>query len=130
MQLYESILYVFVAFIFSAFYEMLTWMEVHEYPFVCTTNLLDSLDEASLRRFTFKIRFDFFNQKQVNCAIEHFWGTKNTQVDIKGLTAGDFATVKKKTDILGIENLNEILKMLEEEVKIKKSEELKQAIGF
>lgn len=110
--------------------EMLTWMEVHEYPFVCTTNLLDSLDEASLRRFTFKIRFDFLNQKQVNCAIEHFWGIKNTQVDIKGLTAGDFATVKKKTDILGIENLNEILKMLEEEVKIKKSEELKQAIGF
>ena len=110
--------------------EMLTWMEVHEYPFICTTNLLDSLDEASLRRFTFKIRFDFLNQKQVNCAIEHFWGIKNTQVDIKGLTAGDFATVKKKTDILGIENLNEILKMLEEEVKIKKSEELKQAIGF
>ena len=66
----------------------------------------------------------------MNCAIEHFWGIKNTQVDIKGLTAGDFATVKKKTDILGIENLNEILKMLEEEVKIKKSEELKQAIGF
>lgn len=39
--------------------EMLTWMEFHEYPFVCTTNLLDTLDEASLRRFTFKIKFDF-----------------------------------------------------------------------
>ena len=39
--------------------EMLTWMESHEYPFVCTTNLLETLDEASLRRFTFKIKFDF-----------------------------------------------------------------------
>ena len=39
--------------------EMLTWMESHEYPFVCTTNLFDSLDEASLRRFTFKVRYVF-----------------------------------------------------------------------
>lgn len=110
--------------------EMLTWMECHEYPFVCTTNLLDSLDEASLRRFTFKVKFDFLNQKQMNSAIEHFFGIKNTQVDIKGLTAGDFATVKKKTDILGTNELSEIVKMLEEEVKIKKSEDLKKTIGF
>ncbi|UKI42714.1 MAG: ATP-binding protein [Candidatus Melainabacteria bacterium] len=33
--------------------EMLTQMEAAEYPFICTTNLLDTLDEASLRRFTF-----------------------------------------------------------------------------
>ena len=54
--------------------EMLTRMESHEYPFVCTTNLLDSLDEASLRRFTFKIKFDFMTTEQVNSAIEHFFG--------------------------------------------------------
>lgn len=110
--------------------EMLTWMESHEYPFVCTTNLLDTLDEASLRRFTFKIKFDFLTTSQVNCAIEHFFGIKNTKVDIKGLTAGDFATVKKKLDFLGAKDLDEITKMLKDEVKVKKSKELQNTIGF
>lgn len=110
--------------------EMLTWMESHEYPFVCTTNLLDTLDEASLRRFTFKIGFDFLNYEQVNKAIEHFFGIKDAVVNIKGLTAGDFATVKKKTDFLGITDFDEITKMLNEEVKIKKSKELQNTVGF
>ena len=110
--------------------EMLTWMESHEYPFVCTTNLLDTLDEASLRRFTFKIKFDFMTTKQVNTAIEHFFGIKGANANIKGLTAGDFATVKKKIDFLGTKDLNEITKMLNDEVKIKKSKELQNSIGF
>ena len=37
--------------------EMLTWMESHPLPFVCTTNLMDRIDQASLRRFTLKLRF-------------------------------------------------------------------------
>ena len=110
--------------------EMLTWMESHEYPFVCTTNLLDTLDEARLRRFTFTIRFDFLTISQVNQAIEHFFNIKDSGINIKGLTAGDFATVKKKTDFLGVTDLDEITKMLQEEVKVKKSKELKNAIGF
>lgn len=110
--------------------EMLTWMESHEYPFVCTTNLLDTLDEASLRRFTFKIKFDFMTQNQVNTAIEHFFGIKNAGVNIKGLTAGDFATVKKKIDFLGTKDLDEIAKMLTDEVKIKKSKNLQNTVGF
>ena len=105
-------------------------MESHEYPFVCTTNLLDTLDEASLRRFTFKIRFDFLNPEQVNQAIEHFFEIKDAKTNIKGLTAGDFATVKKKTDFLGIKDLNEIVAMLQDEVKVKKSKTLQNTIGF
>lgn len=110
--------------------EMLTWMESHEYPFVCTTNLLDTLDEASLRRFTFKIKFDFLSPEQVNDGIAHFFGIEDAGVTIKGLTAGDFATVKKKTDFLGITDLSEIVKMLRDEVKIKKSKSLQNVVGF
>ena len=109
--------------------EMLTWMESHDYPFVCTTNLLDSLDEASLRRFTFKINFDFLTSTQVNNAMKFFFGIKNADINIKGLTAGDFATVKKKTDFLNINNINEITNMLKEEVSMK-SIELQNSIGF
>jgi SpoVK/Ycf46/Vps4 family AAA+-type ATPase len=110
--------------------EMLTWMESHEYPFVCTTNLLDTLDEASLRRFTFKIKFDFLTSEQVNHALEHFFGIKDANLNIKGLTAGDFSTVKKKVDFLGVSDIKEIERMLEEEVKVKKSKELQTTVGF
>ena len=105
-------------------------MDSHEHPFVCTTNLLDSLDEASLRRFTFKIKFDFITKDQVNNAFEHFFRIKNANVNIKGLTAGDFATVKKKVDFLCINELSELCKMLEDEIKIKKAKILKNNIDF
>jgi SpoVK/Ycf46/Vps4 family AAA+-type ATPase len=38
--------------------ELLTQMEAFEGIFVCTTNLMEKLDPASLRRFSFKLRFD------------------------------------------------------------------------
>lgn len=110
--------------------EMLTWMESHEYPFICTTNLLDTLDEASLRRFTFKIKFDFMNETQVNLAMKHFFGIDNANMNIKGLTTGDFATVKKKADFLEIKDKEELEKMLRDEVKLKQSKALKNTIGF
>jgi SpoVK/Ycf46/Vps4 family AAA+-type ATPase len=37
--------------------EMLQGMERFAGIFICTTNLFEDLDEAALRRFTFKIRF-------------------------------------------------------------------------
>ena len=110
--------------------EMLTWMESHEYPFVCTTNLLATLDEASLRRFTFKIKFDFLTPEQVNYSLEHFFGLQGLNCNLKGITAGDFATVKKKADFLGISDVDEIISMLKEEVKIKKSKEIQNTVGF
>ena len=38
--------------------ELLTQMEAFDGIFVCTTNLMEKLDPASLRRFAFKVRFD------------------------------------------------------------------------
>ncbi|MCR5260659.1 MAG: ATP-binding protein [Candidatus Gastranaerophilales bacterium] len=110
--------------------EMLTRMESHDYPFVCTTNLLDTLDEASLRRFTFKIKFDFMTKEQANLAFEHFFGIKDYDLGVKGLTAGDFATVKKKADFLNIKDAEELKEMLLQEVKLKSSKELKHSVGF
>ena len=110
--------------------EMLTWMESHQYPFICTTNLINSLDEASLRRFTFKVKFDFMTQSQVNRAIEKFFNIKSANLMLNGLTTGDFAVVKKKVDFLGITSLDEIEKMLNDEVKVKKSPNLKSSVGF
>ena len=102
---------------------MLTWMESHPYPFICTTNFMDSLDEASLRRFTFKIKFKYMTNEQDKIGFKHFFD-KDVDADIaniKGLTAGDFATVKKKIKFLGTDDVYELKQMLEDEVKVKKS---------
>ena len=112
--------------------EMLTWMETHPYPFICTTNFMDTLDEASLRRFTFKIKFKYMTTHQVQLGFKHFFN-KDVSTDIaniKGLTAGDFATVKKKIEFLGTNDIHELKQMLEEEVKVKKSKELSTKVGF
>lgn len=115
---------------YSQVNEMLTQMESAEYPFVCTTNLIDTLDEAALRRFTFKIKFNFLTIEQANRAMYYFFKIKNADININGLTAGDFVTVKKKADFLRITDKYELIKMLKDEVKIKKSAELKNTIGF
>ncbi|MDA8141427.1 MAG: ATP-binding protein [Desulfobacteraceae bacterium] len=41
--------------------EFLTRMEHHRGILICTTNRLSDLDDASLRRFRFKIRFDYLD---------------------------------------------------------------------
>lgn len=71
--------------------EMLTWMESHPLPFVCTTNLVDQLDPASLRRFTFKLRFDPLSRAQAMCAFEHFFGIQSPSLLPDGLILLDGA---------------------------------------
>ena len=100
--------------------EMLTWMERHPLPFACTTNLMDRLDQASLRRFTFKCHFDYLSQQQIALAFSEFFGlqvpAKNLPC-LQGVTAGDFAVVRKKAGILGCENdLESLLGLLKKEV--------------
>ena len=44
--------------------EMLTQMERYNGIYICTTNLMAKLDVASLRRFDFKVKFDYLNPEQ------------------------------------------------------------------
>jgi SpoVK/Ycf46/Vps4 family AAA+-type ATPase len=83
--------------------EMLTWMEAHPLPFCCTTNLVERLDRASLRRFTFKVKFDHLTRDQVGRAFEVFFGlpAPGPVLALANLTPGDFAVVRKKAAILG-----------------------------
>lgn len=106
--------------------EMLTQMESAEYPFVCTTNLIDSLDEASLRRFTFKVKFDFMGEKEVEKAVKNLFKI-GRPINIDKLTIGDCITVKKKAEFLEVTNEDEIIDMLKEEVKVK---QISTRIGF
>lgn len=110
--------------------EILSQMETHDQPFIVTTNLFDSFDPASLRRFTFKFKFDFLKPEDAKKLFkEYFHKTAPKEILTQTFLApGDFSNVKKKIDILNIEDENEIYKLLLEEVAVKG--ESKGKIGF
>jgi transitional endoplasmic reticulum ATPase len=49
-------------------------METHPLPIVCTSSVLDRLDEAALRRFTLKLRFGHLTASQATLAFHRFSG--------------------------------------------------------
>ncbi|HWY14732.1 MAG TPA: ATP-binding protein [Rhizomicrobium sp.] len=99
--------------------EMLTWMENHPLPFVCTTNLMEHLDQASLRRFTFKLRFDSLSPAQAARAFSRFFGAPAPQALPEGLTPGDFATVRRKRELLGGDDPEQLVAWLSDEAAAK-----------
>lgn len=101
--------------------EMLTWMEAHELPFAATTNLLDRVDPASLRRFTFKASLDFLTNEQKHLAYEAFFDrpAPGELSDVEPLTPGDFAVVRAKLRYFGPPQDAEIVAMLAHEAASK-----------
>ncbi len=83
--------------------EMLTWMERHPLPFACTTNLIEKLDPATLRRFIFKISVGYLDAPRANAMFLAWFGLTPpkalSSLDI--LTPGDFAVARQKAEILG-----------------------------
>ncbi len=121
--------------------EMLQGMERFDGIFVCTTNLLDRLDQAALRRFTFKIKFMPLTaaQRERMFVTEALGGdaTRMTS-EISGrltrlpqLCPGDFAAVKRQTDILAVAfSADEFLDQLDAEHRIKPEVRESRGIGF
>ncbi len=112
--------------------EMLTWMERHPLPFAMTTNLTDNLDQASKRRFAFKMKCDYLKPQQSAKAFEVFFGQEAPQAILRmdQLTPGDFAAVKRQAKFFSAApTAHDLIAMLEHEVAVK-SEEKRMEIGF
>ena len=111
--------------------EMLTWMESHELPFACITNLMSHLDEAALRRFSFKVRFDFLKPDQRETAFRHYFNMEppaNVR-EIEMLTPGDYAVVRNRSKLMGTDGDGpELARMLRQEVAVKPNS--RREIGF
>ena len=121
--------------------EMLQGMERYAGIFVCTTNLLDRIDQAALRRFTFKIRFNPLTREQRERMLvtEALGGDAALLTDdirhrlakLEQLCPGDFAAVKRQTEILGEAfSLEEFIAQLEAEHRIKPEVRESRGIGF
>ena len=101
--------------------EMLTWMERHPLPFVCTTNFAERLDPATQRRFTFHVRFGWLSSDQ----LEHAWKTHFDGdapaglARLERLTPGDFANVARRSGVLGEKSPARILEELNREAEMK-----------
>ena len=113
--------------------EMLTWMENHPLPFVCTTNLMERLDQASLRRFLFKVDFGYLPEDKVCKAFALFFGVEPPAASLHGLdrlTPGDFSLVARKAAVMGkAGDTVELARMLMQEQQAKPGAKA-AAIGF
>lgn len=121
--------------------EMLQGMERFDGIFVCTTNLLDRIDQAALRRFTFKIKFMpltgdqrermFVTEALDGDALRLTSEIRHRLARLPQLCPGDFAAVKRQTDILAVSfSAGEFLDQLEAEHRIKPEVRESRGIGF
>ena len=111
--------------------EMLTWMESHPLPFACTTNYADKLDEAVLRRFTFKVTLGYLGQRSARSAFLAYFGMEApSRLDrLDCLAPGDFEVVRRKAEVMGqLDDAHALVEMLRAECAAKPGR--KAAIGF
>ena len=100
-------------------------LEAATTPVIVTTNLMDSLDQAALRRFVFKVGFKYMTKPQVKEAFKTFYGMNVTdeEANISYVTPGDFAVIQKQLDYLGEKHtVTKIKELLLEEIKNKKDD--------
>ncbi|MBL1260450.1 MAG: AAA family ATPase [Thiotrichaceae bacterium] len=121
--------------------ELLVQMESFNGVFIASTNLLNLVDAASLRRFDLKIKFDYMKPKQAwtlflqvleehGCHVEEEARQYKTDlVRLDNLTPGDFATVVRQSRSLNKTiQPHYLLAALEKECKAKPG--AGKSIGF
>jgi transitional endoplasmic reticulum ATPase len=123
----------------TAINEMLTRMEAYNGVFIASTNRMDGLDPASLRRFDLKVKFDALKPQQAWKLLQSYClalGLKAPDVSLQstlqkldGLTPGDFAALERQHRFRPIGDANALITALEAECALKMPHR-KQAIGF
>ncbi len=121
--------------------EMLQGMERFAGLFICTTNLFEELDEAALRRFTFKVKFrpllpehreTMFVAEALGGDASALTAEHRERLAVLDLLApGDFAAVKRQVDILGEAfEPDAFLSQLESEHRVKPGVRERRPLGF
>ena len=118
--------------------EMLTQMEAFDGIFIASTNLMDQLDAAALRRFDLKVRFDYLRPEQAwtmfldaagRLGIESDPALKGRLASLGILTPGDFATVIRQARMNHPKDARDLMGRLEAECQVK-PDHRRKPIGF
>ncbi|STO97797.1 ATP-binding protein [Helicobacter canis] len=126
--------------------EMLTQMESFAGIFIATTNFMDNLDRASIRRFDMKIEFkplDFARlQKAFSLYAQHLgigdyaaflestFGKRELE-KLENICFGDFALIARGAAFAPLESAEQLLEKLQEEARIKSlSASSSKRVGF
>ncbi len=107
--------------------ELLYQMENFNGIMIGATNFVQNLDPAIMRRFTFKLGFDYLDNYGKTVFFERMFATKLTTAErrrleeIENLTPGDFRTVRQSLYYLDEVSNTARLSALEQESSVKKS---------
>ena len=118
--------------------EFLTQLESYSGVFIASTNLQDSLDPASLRRFDFKVRMDYMNSVQVERMFMRLLHELGLDAPVHGvstdlsrltqLTPGDFAVIRRQHACSPFEDSSQAVKALAHEQTLKGP--VRRRVGF
>jgi len=119
--------------------EMLTQMESFEGIFIASTNFMESLDSATLRRFDLKVRFDWLKPEQIRLLLadlveclqlENCSDVVDAIAQLDCLTPGDFANLHRQSMLRPFRSIEEVRHTLIAEVTAKPQGKQLGRIGF
>jgi len=100
-------------------------METYNGVFIASTNQLDGLDPASLRRFDLKVKFDALKPQQAWKLLQSYClalglpvpdaSLKTALQKLDGLTPGDFALLERQHRFRPISDVNALIAALQAE---------------
>lgn len=112
--------------------EMLTQMESYEGVFIASTNLMEGLDQAALRRFDLKVKFDYLTTQQALCLLSRHCASlllgqptdicESELSKLSRLALGDFAVVARRHRFKPLSSPLDFVTALEAEVRLKQHE--------
>lgn len=119
--------------------ELLMQLESYEGIFIATTNMLEVLEPAALRRFDYKLQFGALRQEQKWRFLSQKaseWGLdiqdearcRHSLAALDNLTPGDFAVVERKHALTPYGSIRDLLEALAEETAFKDGNQAK--MGF
>lgn len=119
--------------------EMLTRMEAYNGVFIASTNRLESIDTAALRRFDLKVKFDALKPEQAWKLLRSLCLTlelpepdksmKTCLQQLEALTPGDFAVLARQHRFRPLVNSHALIDALKSECDLK-TPHRKRSIGF
>ena len=124
--------------------ELLTQMENFRGVFICATNFIEHLDAAAMRRFTFKVKFDYLCPVQTEALFTNTLKILGVEIpnelinhkilkrlrSMNNLTPGDFATISDQFMLMDkIPSVDNLLSQLTQACEIKNGGR-KMQIGF